>query len=168
MSPSAEELCTLVITEAFPEDSGLFKCMAINSFGTVSCSAILEVYNGMMFIYTPVYPSQYNIIKMNSQINALTVFISCFEHTTPCRPGGTAGAWGHSPTGNGLFETGKRDNVPRGESICSYFLLHEERRGLSPSAAWLHDPSPSWLAHGRWHHQCCRVSRWYTTQKHIL
>ncbi|KAF1384359.1 hypothetical protein PFLUV_G00117500 [Perca fluviatilis] len=42
-----EELCTLVITEAFPEDSGLFKCVALNSFGTVSCSAILEVYNDM-------------------------------------------------------------------------------------------------------------------------
>ncbi|XP_041653251.1 myopalladin isoform X2 [Cheilinus undulatus] len=40
-----EELCTLVITEAFPEDSGLFKCVALNSFGTVSCSAILEVYD---------------------------------------------------------------------------------------------------------------------------
>ncbi|KAK9517499.1 hypothetical protein VZT92_022866 [Zoarces viviparus] len=39
-----EELCTLVISEAFPEDSGLFKCVAFNSFGTVSCSALLEVY----------------------------------------------------------------------------------------------------------------------------
>ncbi|KAG7278928.1 hypothetical protein CRUP_024937 [Coryphaenoides rupestris] len=27
-----QELCTLVITEAFPEDSGLFKCMAVNPF----------------------------------------------------------------------------------------------------------------------------------------
>ncbi|XP_070693012.1 palladin isoform X2 [Pempheris klunzingeri] len=42
-----EELCTLVITEAFPEDSGLFKCVALNSFGTVSCSAVLEVYNDL-------------------------------------------------------------------------------------------------------------------------
>ncbi|XP_027136887.1 palladin isoform X2 [Larimichthys crocea] len=42
-----EELCTLVITEAFPEDSGMFKCVAFNSFGTVSCSAILEVYNDL-------------------------------------------------------------------------------------------------------------------------
>uniref|UniRef100_A0A8C6M410 Myotilin n=1 Tax=Nothobranchius furzeri TaxID=105023 RepID=A0A8C6M410_NOTFU len=42
-----EELCTLVITEAFPEDSGLFKCVVINSFGTVSCSAMLEVYNDL-------------------------------------------------------------------------------------------------------------------------
>uniref|UniRef100_A0A4W5K557 Myotilin n=1 Tax=Hucho hucho TaxID=62062 RepID=A0A4W5K557_9TELE len=39
-----EELCTLVITEAFPEDSGVFKCIAGNQFGTVSCNAILEVY----------------------------------------------------------------------------------------------------------------------------
>ncbi|XP_062249312.1 myopalladin isoform X2 [Platichthys flesus] len=42
-----EELCTLVITEAFPEDSGLFKCVAQNSFGTISCSAILEVFNDL-------------------------------------------------------------------------------------------------------------------------
>ncbi|XP_014068204.1 myotilin isoform X2 [Salmo salar] len=39
-----EELWTLVITEAFPEDSGLFKCIAGNQLGTVSCDAILEVY----------------------------------------------------------------------------------------------------------------------------
>lgn len=44
--PAAEELCTLVITEAFPEDSGLFQCVALNPFGRVSCSAVLEVYNG--------------------------------------------------------------------------------------------------------------------------
>lgn len=44
----AEELCTLVITEAFPEDSGLFKCVAHNPFGSVSCSATLEVYSGEM------------------------------------------------------------------------------------------------------------------------
>ncbi|XP_041845691.1 myopalladin-like [Melanotaenia boesemani] len=42
-----EELCTLVITEAFPEDSGLFKCVVLNNFGTVSCSAMLEVYNDL-------------------------------------------------------------------------------------------------------------------------
>nr|XP_020451062.1 palladin-like [Monopterus albus] len=42
-----EELCTLVITEAFPEDSGLFKCVALNDFGTVSCSATLKVYNDL-------------------------------------------------------------------------------------------------------------------------
>ncbi|XP_076878675.1 myotilin isoform X2 [Brachyhypopomus gauderio] len=39
-----EELCTLVITEAYPEDSGIFKCVTTNQFGSVSCSALLEVY----------------------------------------------------------------------------------------------------------------------------
>ncbi|XP_051514509.1 myotilin-like [Myxocyprinus asiaticus] len=42
-----EELCTLVITEAYPEDSGIFKCTASNQFGTVSCSAMLEVYTDL-------------------------------------------------------------------------------------------------------------------------
>ncbi|KAK2849519.1 hypothetical protein Q5P01_009353 [Channa striata] len=42
-----EELCTLVITEAFPEDSGSFKCVALNSFGTVSCSATLDIHSDL-------------------------------------------------------------------------------------------------------------------------
>ncbi|XP_069052282.1 myotilin isoform X1 [Lepisosteus oculatus] len=42
-----EEVCTLVITEAFPEDSGMFKCVAGNQYGTVSCSALLDVYSGL-------------------------------------------------------------------------------------------------------------------------
>ncbi|KAJ0002622.1 hypothetical protein NQD34_007771 [Periophthalmus magnuspinnatus] len=42
-----EELCTLVITEAFPEDSGVYKCVALNSYGSVSCAAVLEVYNDL-------------------------------------------------------------------------------------------------------------------------
>nr|XP_061793197.1 palladin-like [Nerophis lumbriciformis] len=42
-----EELCTLVISEAFPEDSGVFKCIAHNSFGTDSCSAMLDIYNDL-------------------------------------------------------------------------------------------------------------------------
>uniref|UniRef100_A0A8C2IVB7 Myotilin n=1 Tax=Cyprinus carpio TaxID=7962 RepID=A0A8C2IVB7_CYPCA len=42
-----EELCTLVITEAYPEDSGIFKCTASNQFGTVTCSAMLEVYTDL-------------------------------------------------------------------------------------------------------------------------
>ncbi|EOA94941.1 Palladin, partial [Anas platyrhynchos] len=38
-----EEVCTLVITEAFPEDSGIFKCVAENEFGSVASSAHLSV-----------------------------------------------------------------------------------------------------------------------------
>ncbi|XP_041338147.1 myopalladin-like [Pyrgilauda ruficollis] len=38
-----EEVCTLVITEAFPEDSGIFKCVAENEFGSAASSAHLSV-----------------------------------------------------------------------------------------------------------------------------
>ncbi|KAM6322341.1 myopalladin-like [Podargus strigoides] len=41
-----EEVCTLVITEAFPEDSGIFKCVAENEFGSVASSAHLSVSPG--------------------------------------------------------------------------------------------------------------------------
>ncbi|XP_035388008.1 myotilin isoform X1 [Electrophorus electricus] len=42
-----EELCTLVITEAYPEDSGIFKCVTANEFGSATCSALLEVYTDL-------------------------------------------------------------------------------------------------------------------------
>ncbi|XP_034464799.1 myopalladin isoform X4 [Hippoglossus hippoglossus] len=38
-----EEVCTLVIAEVFPEDSGVFTCTASNKYGTVSSSAALRV-----------------------------------------------------------------------------------------------------------------------------
>ncbi|XP_007899548.2 myotilin isoform X2 [Callorhinchus milii] len=40
-----EDVCTLVITEAFPEDSGVYKCVATNQNGTSSCSGQLTVYS---------------------------------------------------------------------------------------------------------------------------
>ncbi|XP_026135593.1 myotilin [Carassius auratus] len=46
-----EELCTLVITEAYPEDSGIFKCTATNQFGTVTCSAMLDVYTDLEDVF---------------------------------------------------------------------------------------------------------------------
>lgn len=42
----SEEVCTLVITEAFPEDSGIFKCVAENDFGSAASSAHLSVSPG--------------------------------------------------------------------------------------------------------------------------
>lgn len=42
----SEEVCTLVITEAFPEDSGVFKCVAENEFGSAASSARLSVSPG--------------------------------------------------------------------------------------------------------------------------
>ncbi|NWT83943.1 PALLD protein, partial [Lanius ludovicianus] len=41
-----EDVCTLVITEAFPEDSGIFKCVAENEFGSAASSAHLSVSPG--------------------------------------------------------------------------------------------------------------------------
>ncbi|XP_008934832.1 PREDICTED: palladin-like [Merops nubicus] len=38
-----KEICTLVIAEAFPEDSGLFTCTATNDHGSVTSSAQLTV-----------------------------------------------------------------------------------------------------------------------------
>ncbi|KAM3875732.1 palladin isoform 2-T2 [Diretmus argenteus] len=38
-----EEICTLVIAEAFPEDGGLFCCTATNLYGSVSSTAQLSV-----------------------------------------------------------------------------------------------------------------------------
>ncbi|XP_029961831.1 myopalladin [Salarias fasciatus] len=38
-----EEICTLVIAEVFPEDSGMFTCTANNKYGTVSSTATLRV-----------------------------------------------------------------------------------------------------------------------------
>ncbi|XP_047458113.1 myopalladin isoform X4 [Mugil cephalus] len=39
----SEEICTLVIAEVFPEDSGVFTCTANNKYGTVSSTAALRV-----------------------------------------------------------------------------------------------------------------------------
>lgn len=41
-----EEICTLVIAEAFPEDGGLFCCSASNPYGSVNCTAHLTVTAG--------------------------------------------------------------------------------------------------------------------------
>uniref|UniRef100_A0A3Q0R6U1 Myopalladin n=1 Tax=Amphilophus citrinellus TaxID=61819 RepID=A0A3Q0R6U1_AMPCI len=41
--PPCFEICTLVIAEVFPEDSGMFTCTANNKYGTVSSSAALRV-----------------------------------------------------------------------------------------------------------------------------
>ncbi|XP_016149768.1 palladin-like [Sinocyclocheilus grahami] len=38
-----EEICTLVIAEAFPEDGGLFCCTATNQYGSVNSTAQLTV-----------------------------------------------------------------------------------------------------------------------------
>ncbi|XP_073077808.1 palladin-like isoform X2 [Manis javanica] len=46
LSSIPEEVCTLIITEAFPEDSGEFKCIAENEAGTAISAARLFVSPG--------------------------------------------------------------------------------------------------------------------------
>ncbi|KAG7488839.1 hypothetical protein MATL_G00038670, partial [Megalops atlanticus] len=41
-----EEICTLVIAETFPEDAGLFSCIATNHYGSLTSSAQLTVHPG--------------------------------------------------------------------------------------------------------------------------
>lgn len=52
--PFPEEVCTLIITEAFPEDSGEFKCIAENEAGTAISAARLFVSPGN---YSSVLPA---------------------------------------------------------------------------------------------------------------
>lgn len=47
-----EEICTLVIAEVFPEDSGMFTCTASNKYGTVSSTAALRVKGNTSFSFT--------------------------------------------------------------------------------------------------------------------
>ncbi|XP_052315817.1 palladin isoform X3 [Oncorhynchus keta] len=52
-----EEICTLVIAEAFPEDGGQFCCIATNLYGSVSSTAQLSVTGGAFNTPTAVYDS---------------------------------------------------------------------------------------------------------------
>uniref|UniRef100_A0A671NU89 Palladin n=1 Tax=Sinocyclocheilus anshuiensis TaxID=1608454 RepID=A0A671NU89_9TELE len=48
-----EEICTLVIAEAFPEDGGLFRCTATNQYGAVNSTAQLTVTPGAFTLALP-------------------------------------------------------------------------------------------------------------------
>ncbi|XP_042564846.1 palladin isoform X2 [Clupea harengus] len=66
-----EEICTLVIAEAFPEDGGLFCCTASNQYGSVNSTAHLTI--------TPVVESPSNGVGANDRPTA-------FEDNQPFPP----------------------------------------------------------------------------------
>uniref|UniRef100_A0A4W3GDK3 Myopalladin n=1 Tax=Callorhinchus milii TaxID=7868 RepID=A0A4W3GDK3_CALMI len=68
----SEEICTLVIAEAFPEDSGTFTCTASNKYGTVSSTAHLTV-TGI---------DDGNAINLNA---VSTVTVEAIEHSVPAQ-----------------------------------------------------------------------------------
>uniref|UniRef100_A0A8C4R4Z6 Palladin, cytoskeletal associated protein n=1 Tax=Eptatretus burgeri TaxID=7764 RepID=A0A8C4R4Z6_EPTBU len=61
-----EEICTLVIAEALPEDSGTFICTAENKHGSVSCSARLFVHDIKHGIETAAAASSSMIVESSS------------------------------------------------------------------------------------------------------
>ncbi|KAG8435260.1 hypothetical protein GDO86_013275 [Hymenochirus boettgeri] len=56
-----EEICTLVIAEVFPEDSGMFTCTASNKYGTTSSIAYLTVKGANESNTCPISISTLNI-----------------------------------------------------------------------------------------------------------
>ncbi|KAK2824030.1 hypothetical protein Q5P01_021205 [Channa striata] len=66
----SEEICTLVIAEVFPEDSGMFTCTASNTYGTASSSAELRVKgNGRHSNHVRPFSS---LTKESSQVQELS------------------------------------------------------------------------------------------------
>ncbi|KAL0964227.1 hypothetical protein UPYG_G00321090 [Umbra pygmaea] len=78
----SEEICTLVIAEVFPEDSGTFTCIASNKYGTVSSIAELRVKGNdntnRSFAKTP------GGIVM-SEPSSSNISPPAFPHVTNCR-----------------------------------------------------------------------------------
>lgn len=64
-----EEICTLVIAEVFPEDSGMFTCTASNKYGTVSSSAELKVKGNTS---VTLYEKHVTTVVIHSHKSALT------------------------------------------------------------------------------------------------
>ncbi|XP_055025429.2 myopalladin [Misgurnus anguillicaudatus] len=65
----SEEICTLVIAEVFPEDSGTFTCTASNKYGTVSSIAVLRVKGRNIESMEPDFPRVNN--KLHSSMVCL-------------------------------------------------------------------------------------------------
>ncbi|XP_010791742.1 myopalladin isoform X2 [Notothenia coriiceps] len=59
-----KDICTLVIAEVFPEDSGMFTCTASNNYGTVSSAAALRV-TGNASNSNHVRPSSNSMLEPN-------------------------------------------------------------------------------------------------------
>ncbi|XP_068043176.1 palladin isoform X3 [Anomalospiza imberbis] len=66
-----EEICTLVIAETFPEDSGIFTCTATNEHGSVTssaqltvCSANLECSSDDFHHFSPLSPVEISSLEL--------------------------------------------------------------------------------------------------------
>ncbi|XP_039555880.1 palladin isoform X5 [Passer montanus] len=66
-----EEICTLVIAETFPEDSGIFTCTATNEHGSITssaqltvCSANLECSSDDFHHFSPLPPAEISSLEL--------------------------------------------------------------------------------------------------------
>uniref|UniRef100_A0A8C0UWE3 Palladin n=1 Tax=Cyanistes caeruleus TaxID=156563 RepID=A0A8C0UWE3_CYACU len=74
-----EEICTLVIAETFPEDSGIFTCTATNEHGSVTssaqltvCSANLECSSDDFHRFSPLPPVEMSSLELPSKTHTDT------------------------------------------------------------------------------------------------
>uniref|UniRef100_A0A8D0HGN6 Myotilin n=1 Tax=Sphenodon punctatus TaxID=8508 RepID=A0A8D0HGN6_SPHPU len=130
LSTVPEEVCTLVITEAFPEDSGVFKCIAENEFGAVASSARLFVSEGTKetedFEAIPHMPSMQATASMPNDQNVVKgrdLANKPFYNTLPKTTGNKMEhASSEQPNHRGEIEDfhGNYENAPETSSYCSY------------------------------------------------
>lgn len=73
----AEEICTLVIAETFPEDSGIFTCTATNEHGSVTSSAQLTVCSGMWRRERGVFSHKSYIINLPVELSVCFLCGKC-------------------------------------------------------------------------------------------
>ncbi|KAG5849721.1 hypothetical protein ANANG_G00074730 [Anguilla anguilla] len=59
-----EEICTLVIAEAFPEDGGLFSCTATNHYGTATSTAQLNIHSEISLLELPPKTERFHVNEL--------------------------------------------------------------------------------------------------------
>ncbi|KAK7149071.1 hypothetical protein R3I93_013163 [Phoxinus phoxinus] len=76
----SEEICTLVIAEVFPEDSGTFTCTASNKYGTVSSIALLRVKGHNNNNNKPTTTSTLTVESSPTKIQATDLISTTLKH----------------------------------------------------------------------------------------
>jgi len=72
-----DDICQLEISRAYAPDAGEYTCVARNSGGMVSCSAVLTV-NGMCKLFRfLVFSQNYAILFLLSNLTFVCLFLAC-------------------------------------------------------------------------------------------
>ncbi|XP_078079796.1 myopalladin isoform X2 [Mustelus asterias] len=116
----SEEICTLVIAEAFPEDSGTFTCTASNKYGTMSSTSHLTVHG----------TEDSNAVSMNA---SSSVTVEATEARVPVQPNKTLlrPTTHLKPKLEGVL-VNHHDHKPKAR-LRVHFKLPEDDTGSEPS-----------------------------------